>query len=79
MNISTTVVKPEPTLVPPIDLKRGTVYSWGPKTVSYVRVLGGSICLGNWEFIPITHQHFHAGAKVEVAAKADLTIKYETV
>lgn len=79
MNVSTTVVKPEPVLVDPLGLKPGTVYSWGVKAISYVRVLGGSVCLHSWDFIPDSTQHFHPGAKVEVAAKADLTIKYETV
>lgn len=81
MNVATTVKKHVPTLVSPIDVQLGQVYSWGEKAVSYLRVFGGSVCLSNWDFISTTHPHFKEGSgpsvKVEVADKADLTITYE--
>jgi hypothetical protein len=79
MNVSTTVNKPEPVLKHPADLPLGTVYSWGNKSASYLRVYEGCVCLSNWDFIPLSHAHFSKaqGPRVQVADKADLTITYE--
>lgn len=78
MNVSTTVDQYEPTLIKAVEVPRGKVYSWGDKVVSYLRVKDGSICLTNWDFIPIIHPHFSMqGPRVQIAEKADLTIKYK--
>lgn len=79
MNVSTTTNKYKPVLIHPIDVPNGSVYSWGDKHVSYLRVDNGCICLSNWSFVPDTHDHFKIGRgpRVQVAEKADLTITYE--
>lgn len=85
MNVVIKQANPVPKLHWPSDLKPGTVYSWGGKMTSYLRVMGGSIALsGSYNLISETsHQHFCklGGAGhfpwVEVATDVMLTVHYE--
>lgn len=78
MKVTTIVNKPGPVLTNPRNVKVGTVYSWGSKKESYLRVAGGSVCLSNWDVLLLVHPHFSAGSlDVQIADTAELTITYE--
>jgi len=86
MKVVLTQTNPQPQLYWPADLKPGTVYSWGGKISSYLRVTGGSIALsGSYNFISETsHNHFaklggagHTIPWVEVSTDTTLTLNYE--
>lgn len=77
MDISTKRNTPEIKLVRPQDVPRGRVYAWGTRSVSYLRVGGGSICLsGSYEYLPLSHSHFLPGTQVEIGT-ANLCVTYE--
>lgn len=84
MKVVLNTVKPEPKLHWPGDLIPGTVYTWGDKAYSYLRVAGGSIILGkSYAFLPrSTHEHFNVGGTqplpfVEIATDVTLNLNYE--
>lgn len=81
MKVVLAQVKTEPKLHWPRDLKPGTVYTWGSKAYSYLRVDGGSVILGDqYAFLSQhTHDHFksHPEPFVEIATEATLTLNYE--
>lgn len=78
MNIKTDFNRKDKTYFATRAVPMGKVYSWGSMQQSYLRVDGGSISLGTYTFLPLTHPHFGPdGPRVEIASKADLTIQYE--
>ena len=78
MNIAVSFKRPNPTLINPTSVPLGKVYSWGAKQSHYLRVAGGSVVLGSWQFIPMDALHFGlAGPRVQVADTTELAIGYE--
>lgn len=84
MKVVLNATQPGPKLHWPLDLKPGTVYTWGSKACSYLRVTGGSVILG--ENYPVlseaTHSHFsQCGSQtapfVEIATDVTLNLSYE--